>query len=303
MKTTRIQLIVTGNMEEVALHQSLRHLFRNTGARVEFLPPQRTQDFTSVPLQSLPPKGQATASRAAKLAGRIVAAATRSASAHQEDPPRAQRSPVLQKPPPADYVVAVDDLELVNAHHPDFVLEYFRHTLRAYVAEHYKLPAEQDRVYRTLARRASFHLLVPMPEAYFFGEPAALERAKASKAPCRFDSRRDVEDFEVDDLDYLAPAPEKAPWNAKDRHRHPKNYVRYLCDPTGREARAYRETHEGAEALRTLDWQRVLRQGTHAQFARALIDDIADALAVPSPCPGTCSPLTARRADGLLRNI
>jgi hypothetical protein len=292
MRTTRIQLIVTGTMEEMALHLSLRQLFRRTNANVEFLPPQRTQSFTAAPLQSLPPARRATASRAAKLAGYLAAAVTRSGTATAS-----------KAPPPADYVVAVDDLELVNAHQPAFVLEYFRHTLLAYVAEHYKQPDAQNRVYRALAQRASLHLFVPMPEAYFFGEPAALARANALKAPCRFDSARDVEDFEVDDPGYLAPAPMGAPWNGRERHRHPKNYVRYLCDPTGQIPRAYRETHEGAEALRTLDWQKVLRDETHAQFARALIGDIADALDIPSPCPGTCSHLTARRDGGVLRNI
>lgn len=287
MKTTRIQLIVTGDMEEVALHQSLRHLFKSTGANVEFLTPQRTQDFTSNRVGPLLRGGEAARSLAAKFAAALVAAVY---------PGRGGK---LQ----ADFALALDDLELVNADQPAHVLDYFAHTVRTHVEASFPSASTRDRVYQALKERASFHLLTPMPEAYFFGEPAALERAKASKAPSRFDSARDVEDFEVDDPGYLAPAPANAPWNKENRHRHPKNYVRYLCDPTGREGRVYRETHEGAEALKTLDWQRVLRDETHAQFARALIDDIADALAVPSPCPGTCSPLTARRADGLLRNI
>jgi hypothetical protein len=285
--TLRIQLIVTGQLEQLSLHLSLRRLFASAGADAEFLPPQKSQDFTSNRVGPLLKGGEATRTLAAKLAAALVAAVY---------PGRGGK---LQ----ADYALALDDLELVNADQPAHVLDYFAHAVRTHVEASFPAASTRDRVYQALKERASFHLLVPMPETYFFGEPAALERAKASKAPSRFDRTRDVEDFEVDDPGYLAPAPENAPWNAKDRHRHPKNYVRYLCDPTGREGRVYRETHEGAAALRTLDWQRVLREETHAQFARAFIDDIADALAVPSPCPGTCSPLTARRGDGLLRNI
>jgi hypothetical protein len=142
-----------------------------------------------------------------------------------------------------------------------------------------------------------------MAEAYFFGEPAALGRAKATRAH-RFDpGARDLEDFEVDDPDYLAPAPAGAPWNTTPRHRHPKHYVQFLCDPTGTQPRAYRETHEGLAALAQLDWPAVLQHEQYGAFARALIDDLADALDVSTPCPGLCAPLTARKGDGLLRNI
>jgi hypothetical protein len=285
--TLRIQLIVTGQLEQQGLHLSLRRLFAATGADVEFLPPQKTQDFTSNRVGPLLRGSEAPRSLAAKLAAALVAAVYpgRGGNLH------------------ADYAFAIDDLELVNADQPAHVLDYFAHAVRAYVESFFPAASSRDRVYQALRERASFHLLVPMPEAYFFGEPAALKRANAIKAPCRFDSARDVEDFEVEDPNYLAPAPENAPWNKENRHRHPKNYIRYLCDPTGQVPRAYRETHEGAEALKSLDWQKVLRDEKHAQFARALIDDIADALAVPAPCPGTCSPLTARRGDGVLRNL
>jgi hypothetical protein len=285
--TLRIQLIVTGQLEQLGLHLSLRRLFASASASAEFLPPQKTQDFTSNRVGPLLRGGEPARSLAAKLAAALVAAVYPG------------RGGTLQ----ADYAVAIDDLELVNADQPAHVLDYFAHAVRAHVETSFPSASTRDRVYQTLRERASFHLLIPMVEAYFFGEPAALGRAKATKAPCRFDSARDVEDFEVDDAGYLAPAPENAPWNATGRHRHPKNYIRYLCDPTGKVPRAYRETHEGTEALKALDWQRVLRAEAHAQFARALIDDIADALAVPSPCPGACSPLTARRGDGLLRNL
>lgn len=223
----------------------------------------------------------ATKSLAAKLAAALVAAVYPGRGGAQQ----------------ADYALAVDDLELVNADQPHHVVEYFGQAVRAHVEEFFPSLATRDRVYGVLRARASFHLLTPI------GEEAALARARAIRAPCRFDRARDVEDFEVDDRDYLAPAPAQAPWRAEPRHRHPKNYIRYLCDPTGTEERAYRETHEGLDALQSLDWSEVLKSPTQVQFARALVDDLADALNVPSPCPGTCSALTARKGDGLLRNI
>jgi len=285
--TVRVQLIVTGELERLGLHLSLRKLFASTGADVEFLEPQKTQDFTSNRVGALLPPELASKSLAAKLARALVLAVYPG------------RGGTMQ----ADHVIAVDDLELVNADQPGHVLEYFRHAVRAHVDSTFPTATTRDRVYQALAERGSFHLLAPMAESYFFGEAAALQRAKAHQATNRFDTARDLEDFEVDDAAYLAPAPSTAPWKAEPRHRHPKNYVRYLCDPTGTQLRTYRETHEGLEALQVLDWTAVLRQEAHAAFARALIDDVADALNVPSPCPGTCSPLTMRKGDGLLRNI
>ncbi|HYO53700.1 hypothetical protein [Archangium sp.] len=285
--TVRVQLIVTGELERLGLHLSLRKLFAPTGADVEFLPPLKTQDFTSNRVGALLPREQAAKSLAAKLAGSLVSTVYPG------------RGGAMQ----ADHVIAVDDLELVNADQPEHVLEYFRHAVRAHVDSTFPTATTRNRVYQSLAERGSFHLLAPMVETYFFGEAAALERAKAHRAPNRFDTARDLEDFEVDDAAYLAPAPSTAPWKAEPRHRHPKNYVRYLCDPTGTQLRAYRETHEGLDALRVLDWIAVLRHEPHAAFSRALVDDVADALNVPSPCPGVCSPLTVRKGDGLLRNI
>jgi hypothetical protein len=56
--------------------------------------------------------------------------------------------------------------------------------------------------------------------------------------------------------------------------------------------------------LATLDWPQVLAyQPTGITFARSLFDDLADALDIASPFPGDCHPLTARRANGVLRNL
>jgi hypothetical protein len=163
----------------------------------------------------------------------------------------------------------------------------------------------RDRVYEQLRERASFHLFSPLVEAYFFGEPEALARAGADKAPSLFDpSHSDVEAFVVDDPRFLAPGSVKAAWSKSDRARHPKRYVQYLCDPTGEGAAPYRETHEGAAALRTLAWDQVLAAQGFVRHARAVFSDIAEAAGLAqSPFPGEEAALTARRDDGLLRNI
>ncbi len=287
--TTRVQLIVTGELERLGLHLSLRRLFPAPGADVQFLPPLKSQDFTSNRVGRPLTGPEATRSLAATLARSLVS------TVHPG------RGGTLQ----ADLVLAVDDLELVNADQPGHVIDYFRHAVRACVEDLYPAAATRERVYRTLSERGSFHFPAPMAEPYFFGEPAALVRAKANPVLNRFDpAARDVEDFEVDDPAYLAPAPPGAAWSAEPRHRHPKHYIRYLCDPMGQRPRAYRETHEGLAALQVLDWKRVLHNPEHAAFARSLVEDIADALNVPSPCPGPCSLLTARGSgEGLLRNI
>lgn len=93
-----------------------------------------------------------------------------------------------------------------------------------------------------------------------------------------------------------------------NRRRHPKHYLEYLSrDPEKRGCTAYRETHEGANALALLDWSSVLSQDTHLQFLRAMVEDLAEGLAESSPTPpGTVAPQTARtspRRERVLRNL
>jgi hypothetical protein len=57
-----------------------------------------------------------------------------------------------------------------------------------------------------------------------------------------------------------------------------------------------------------LDWQAVLTSPGHCTYARALLDDLADALGEPAPFPsgGAVAPLTARKhraPDAVLRNL
>lgn len=75
-------------------------------------------------------------------------------------------------------------------------------------------------------------------------------------------------------------------------------------DPGDRALVTYRETVGGCRALATLDWDQVFRHTPPGiAFAHALFEDLADALAVPNPFPGTSHPLTRRLAGGVLRNL
>src|SRR5262249_55945963 len=132
-------------------------------------------------------------------------------------------------------------------------------------------------------------LFTPMLEAYFFGEADALRRAGSKKEP-RFDAMRDIEDFETLDDEYLASCarqqqvdremrgPNPVPPWAQNAAKHPKRYLQFLCDPTGRDPRAYRETTGGCEALRLLDWNSILTRREHVQFGRAFLVDLARGL-------------------------
>ncbi len=91
--SVRVQLIVTGELERLGLHLSLRKLFASTEAEVEFLPPLKTQDFTSNRVGAVLPMELAFKSLAGKLAGALVSTVYPG------------RGGTLQ----ADHVIAVDD--------------------------------------------------------------------------------------------------------------------------------------------------------------------------------------------------
>jgi hypothetical protein len=198
-----------------------------------------------------------------------------------------------------DFVFAIDDLELPNvatAHHvTQLVSDAVRRALGG-TPTHQQLARVRE--------RCSFHLLCPMLEAYFFGEPAALERAGAAR-PAKLDATRHLEDFLAADPELMAPDDVREhPWRRPDRARHPKRYLSFLVDPDDTERVGYKESRDGVWALATLDWAQVFAyQPPGIAFAHALFDDLADALGVENPFPGPCHPLTERRSGGTLRNI
>ena len=270
---TTIGLITTGQCEHRALGPSLQRVFAGHG--VEFRSPyaEPADSLTSGRLSYPAPE-----TRAPSLVDRLL---TRIAGE-------------LSRRGGCDYVIAIDDLELLNVATPQNVTRLVRDAaVRSLGATptHHALGRFQE--------RCSFHLLCPMLEAYFYGEPAALTRAGASR-PAILDPAYHLEVFRSSDVEYLGPADEAGhDWRTSDRARHPKRYLRFLAAPG-----EYKETKGGCAALRDLDWEQVFaRQPPGVAFARSLFDDVADALGVPNPFPGPVHPLTARKSGGVLRNL
>lgn len=281
---SRVQLVVTGDMEWVALEDSLRHAFSKV--ELDFLPTLKVQDFTSSRLGSHPGRVPGQKTRAQQMATAIVSALA--------------PGQFLNSIP--DLVLAVDDLELANVDQPHVVTEYLAREIEFTIKDRPLLRSDETRVRELLRHRASFHLFVPMPEAYFYAEPDALVRAGAT-AKSRFNvTQRDTETFEVEDPSYRGWLEKRAP-KAVEPHRHPKQYLRYLCDPAASIERAYRETKEGASALKKLSWPTVTARADRETYARALLEDFADGLGTTWQSPGPVAPLTARRSGGLLRNL
>src|SRR5262249_17975951 len=108
-----------------------------------------------------------------------------------------------------------------------------------------------------VCERCSFHLLCPMLETYVFGEPAALQRAGATR-PAKVDLAHHLEDFLAADPGFTAAGDVRDhPWRRPDRARHPKRYLGFLVDPDDTGRTAYKESRDGVRALSTLDWEQV----------------------------------------------
>jgi hypothetical protein len=257
-------------------------------ARFELV--DRVESFTCADVQEMP-ESVVPGTTLDKFAASIVASV-------EEDPP--------------DLLMAVDDLELVNAPHPELVASRMRDAVRAHLDRHeWPSQAAREKVTRRVRERCSFHLLAPMVEAYFFAEPEALERAGAIRSSHVDAKTTDLEAFRTDDPVYLghpvvAHQQKRKSWAIPmpERARHPKHYLRFLCDPTDPLTKRYIETQGGAEALSMLDWSRVFVHREHVRLARSLFEDIADGLGVPHPFLGEGHPATADfKSARVLRNL
>lgn len=272
-----IGLITTGECEHRALGTSLLRVFQGTG--LEIVQPFRRPEL-SITCNYLSCPGPTSGGT---LVDKLVASVM--ATLEQRGAP--------------DFVFVIDDLELANvatAHH-----------VTRLVADAFRRKLGNTPTHSQLARlreRCSFHLLCPMLETYFFGEPAALQRAGAMRA-ASLDRSNHLEDFLAADSAFLGPEDVREhPWRRPDRGRHPKRYLSFLIDPDDGGRTVYKESRDGVRALATLDWAQVFHfQPPGITFAYSLFGDLADALGVPNPFPGTCHTLTARRPAGTLRNV
>jgi hypothetical protein len=308
---TRVALIVTGDVEYGALHASLQRAFPSLTFEQHASPPGRPMNgFTSSRIPASAPvlertarSGEVMLSEFARLIDQLILAVHPGRNGD-----------------PYDHAILIDDLELVNADQPERVIAWVREAVPRRIDAQWPSQAKRDHVRDLVRDRCSFHLLCPMVESLFFGEPAALDRAgRVTGRASQFDANVcDIEAFEVTDGAYetvavpaVAGKASKGDWRRSPelRKRHPKKYLQYLGDASLDGNTRYAETTTGAAALATLDWTAVLQNATSARYARSLIADIAAMTRVPaspklSLGDSACAPLTWSRArDRVLRNV
>jgi hypothetical protein len=296
MTTGNIQLIVTGEMEEKALPTALSQAFPELSFNLKT--DIRTRHFNGITSTRMPQHwipNSPVSKLAYILASKLVDAV---------DPGR-------NGTPVADMAIVIDDLELANRHQPTIVVQYFRSAVIEYVNTRWSNYQKQQSCFNKVRNNCSFHLFVPMTEAYFFGEPNALIRAGATQKSTVSGKNIDVENFEVThDTNYLAAPKGTSFWaeNPQERPLHPKRYLDYLCcqDLNKNKKKRYRETYGGVNALKTLDWESVFSGNpSDVKYLRSLFEDISWRFNLPNPYFGECAPVTAYKTgrDKILRNI
>lgn len=251
---TSVQLIVTGQCEERGLHLGLQTLFPN----LHWLRPKRYDSFTSNRLVSPLPE------RMSLLVDKFFKALILTVDETDEE----------------TLVVAVDDLEL-DSTPAEVVLAARNSIARCWADFQLSWSAPKlERIREKVRRRASFHLMVPMVEAYFFSETRTLTLAGA-RLPSSFDPQlSDLEAFEVNDANFLSVADsiDGDDWarGGAARCRHPKRYIKYLSGDGTAGSWSYRESKHGVAALTGMDWLTTLSRTNVAASARSLCNDIAD---------------------------
>jgi len=277
----RVQLVVTGRCEELALHTSLKPLF----PELEWLRPVKVESLTSAPPRAPIPSELMTT--VGQLAHQLM---------------------LLADGDDECLVLGVDDLELHNE--PPHVVTAVREAITRGLnhPDIANSAQRRDRIAARVQARCSFHLLLPLVEAYFFADVPALTRAGAQRVSRVDASSVDVEQFRVVDEAFTAPpdSSDKDDWRrgGAERHKHPKRYLKFLTsDPEG--SWTYRESHHGKRALEGLAWPRVIEHPTFVSGVRALINDVADFAEVPRQ-PGEELPETSlgtQRYSRVLRNL
>jgi hypothetical protein len=289
-----IQLIVTGDMEKLSLHEALGQAFPD----IEFREPIQSQGFTSRNVNSISLESLDEDEDIYELVNDLFAA--------------------IEDRQSADMIIVVEDLEIINISHPEKVVECFHKAVKIHTQKH----NITQRIRNKLKNNCSFHLVVPMTEAYFFKDkmdgsnPAALNRAGAVLQSTVLGNQIDVENFKVinhtyQGVDYLTS--EGSSYWAKtleNRDKHPKKYLDYLCCPkTDKKTcrkRRYRETKGGVNALKALDWDSVFSGNSNqVKFLRSLFHDIAWKFNLQIPYQGKCASITEYidKKNRVLRNI
>jgi len=271
----RIKLIVTGDMEKLALHKSLSRFFPDKLNCEEVIwdKPRKLHCATSYRLRSLK-------NNSGKL------------SKPMKDIAQAMFDEILRGKTgqPADLVIVIDDIEIANIDQENIIIEHFRAAVEHIFKEKRYSSNTEDR-YRTILReKCSFHLLRPMIEVYLFGDPNALQLAGVSKSmKPQLIHPTDVEKFETNDPEWLPTCKANNENKRKDEHnpitwwyqeRHPKLYLEHLSDRCGI---FYDETNYGKKALEEIAWTKVPKCETDTSYLRSLFEDIADWFEILNP--------------------
>jgi hypothetical protein len=195
-------------------------------------------------------------------------------------------------------VLIIDDVELCNMDQLKFVGDEVRAAFEGHLQARFApVPDETSRRRRgrqedearlreQLRQRVSFHLARPMIESWVFADPythGAQDPEEFSFAEPRYllDDGAACERWRG--LRSSKQAEHKPLWlkltSPALRAQHPKAALAWLHqEPTEMSCSAYRETHEGAEALKVLDWSAVLNHSRHMAALRSLHNDLASDL-------------------------
>jgi len=292
----RIKLIVTGDLEKLALSQSLMKHFPNThnGKNVIWDEPRKTYGATSYQLQSLK-TGGLLSTPMKELAKAMLTEALEGKRPGQS---------------PADLVIVIDDVELGNLGRENVIAEHFQAAVNNAIQIKAKgIISEEARIRSIIRDKCSFHLLKPMVEAYLFSDADALRLAGVpiGISP-HLVHQSDVEEFETNDAKWLPTchmentkkANDNKPWWLHERH--PKAYLDYLLP------KDYSETTHGSQALMKLNWSQVPKCQNDIPIFGSLFQDVADWFNIANPITGATHPdfypaITVNRANLLLRNM
>jgi hypothetical protein len=225
-----------------------------------------------------------------------------------------------------DLVFVLDDLESANRDQPGVVVDSVRAAFLSHVDGYRSDESRYHALRRAVREKVSFHLAVPMIEAWFFGAPQALTQLGVfGDTPYHIRSG-DPEDFESTDRAYIAaadtvcsewcrrrrPRADRPKWVGAGQARvfHPKGYLQWLLlEPAEKNCTRYREGVAGTDALAPIAWQRLLGSPSAFLFLRAMVQDLSLGLGQePSveSWAGQVSHLTAvgaTRTDPVLRNL
>lgn len=286
----RIKLIVTGDAEELSLHESLRRFFplKREGEEVIWDQPRKLHCATSQRLSS----GGTPSERMIALARAML-----------------NEVGIGKRGEPADLVVVIDDVELGNVGREGIVAQHFRDAVNKNLSTYSS--STQNRYRILLREKCSFHLLKPMVESYLFGDTNALTVAGVPVGASPRLVHPDVEQFQTDDPAWLPVCHAEDVSRQRIMHwwsheRHPKHYLGHLLQRGGV---FYEETTHGKTALAGLCWNQVPKSSTEAPVIRSLFEDISDWFCVSNPL-GVGSHHTdlypqrsVNRASLLLRNM